>query len=381
MPPTWPTPGDYENTDIEVSSDTNACGTFSNIRKFTLPAGLTVTVTPWDGSPPTGGIEINAREILIAGILEASGSGYRGGAGGGGAYGTPGPDGWGTPGQAGRGIRPAQAGSVSVGGVGAWGEGPHNGFFGISGISVSPSGTPGQPGQDAKPPRLTKDAQGFMGSGGGGGGGGGSGAKWGAGGGGGGGGHSGGGCIILSGAIIEVAGTGEVWASTMPGGNGGRGGDGHYNHISGCPECSGGAGGGGGGAGSADRTLYTGGVGGIQATGSNGTSGHPGGTGSGEGGLAGTSMPAWENGNFIGMCDGGGPGGKGGKGAGGCIVIKLDRSFEQPVACGPRVKIYGTICADDGGHIKLLTPSIDLRGVVIAGQLYKAKEKPICFIS
>jgi hypothetical protein len=75
--------GDQGGGDLILANGDYIHGIISNCRIFKMPAGATIYVTPHDGSDH-GSVEVQAGDILIGGILDASGVGYGAGGGGGG---------------------------------------------------------------------------------------------------------------------------------------------------------------------------------------------------------------------------------------------------------------------------------------------------------
>lgn len=189
--------GDHGGSNWVISSGSMISSNHYNLGTVNIASGATVRVKAWDGTR-YGGLEINAMEIRIDGILDASGSGYSGGNGGNGGFGSTqigGTGGVGSP--------KAAAGQGSYGGVaGAQGQG---GYDSGNPALTRPGWTGGAGGAGGY---LTNGLQGdlttneFVTMGSGGGGGGGGGAGWNylgttSGGGGGGGGNPGGGWIKL----------------------------------------------------------------------------------------------------------------------------------------------------------------------------------------
>ncbi len=77
-------PKDHQGADLILADGDVIWGMHSNIGRFEIPEGATVTVAPYDGFPQSekGRVDIGAQSIEIAGTLTASGSGYSGGGGG-----------------------------------------------------------------------------------------------------------------------------------------------------------------------------------------------------------------------------------------------------------------------------------------------------------
>ncbi len=143
---------DYGGQDLVVANGDTMTGVFTNIGRFELPKGATVTVVA--GDP----LEIHATEILIEGVLDATGAGVGGGQG---AQSTQSAgelgegDGAGGGGNAGQ----SCAGAGGGGGAGHGSQGGQGSFQ----IGKVGSGDPGQPyGEDGNVDSL------LLGSGGGG---------------------------------------------------------------------------------------------------------------------------------------------------------------------------------------------------------------------
>lgn len=182
---------DHGGKDWIITSNTVISGTHTNIGTFKINPGVTAKVRPYDGKN-YGYVEIHAKEILINGVLDASGAGYGGGGGGGGGCGHTGPYGagcgnsaYGTshPGYGGGGTAGGQNGQSGDpksgwGGKGGKGGGPYGGSPGnaprANGVCLSNGGRGGDGGYygtGANNDKTTGE-QVIMGSGGGGGGGG-----------------------------------------------------------------------------------------------------------------------------------------------------------------------------------------------------------------
>ena len=398
--PTWPTPGDYGNTDV-VAANATVTGVFTGIRKFTVPAGVTLTVSPYDGS--TGGfVDIYAREIVVAAgsVINASGSGYGGGGGaGGGAYiNYPQSSGYFGFGYGGGSNGVNGTGSFSpshpnvYAGAGGRGGGIYGGVGGAGSImQTNPSalytkayaGAIGGYGSTGINGDSSTDVNVLMGSGGGGGGGGASigddsdfingGPS------GGGAGCCGGGIIRFFAAKITIS--GALLSQERTSGNGGNGRfwtDYEYSSS----NDSGGGGGvypAAGGAG----THY---LGGAETNGTN--------VGSSASGSAqyynlDTGVPILPgvgkdtDGNIVGL-----PrsrptttGGGGGSAAGGGILLAFNRRMAQ-IVCGRFLQIKATgvinnvggIGATNGGTVKLLTPKADISGTILRGREYSPRQ-------
>lgn len=85
------TGGDHLGADWAPGHGALIAGTHTNIRNFTVPAGAMVYVHPFDGGASYGNLVIYAENIVVAGVLNAAGSGWGGGGGGGGGTGGNGP--------------------------------------------------------------------------------------------------------------------------------------------------------------------------------------------------------------------------------------------------------------------------------------------------
>lgn len=210
--------GDQGGANLVLADGDYIQGVITNVRRFVVPAGATVHVTPWDGVQ-YGHVEVNAGDIEVAGTIEASLAGYFGYAGGGGGGGGETKSHGGAAGGAGGGHEGAaqsgnsstsgcdcsgycggpggSPGSDSYSGKGAYGG--SRGTAGGGGLNGS-TGGPGGPGGyggygvngDSSTDEDVRPGSGGGGGGGGGGSGGGTGTCNGCGGAGGGGGASGG---------------------------------------------------------------------------------------------------------------------------------------------------------------------------------------------
>lgn len=265
--------GDHGGSNWVIAGGSSIASNHYNIGLVSIATGATVTVRAWDGSR-YGSVEIQAADIRIDGVLDATGVGYGGGNGGNGGF-----------------------GSTQVGGAGGAGtpaatagQGPWGGAAGAQGVGGYDSGNPaltrpGWPGgAGAAGGYLTNGMQGdsttnetvLIGSGGGGGGGGGAGwnlAGTTSGGGGGGAGNPGGGmvCLTASNAIVI---RGTILAKGMAGSR--------QNGTAGQTQMNPGAGGslgfanltgqslGGNGGASIPGQCYPGGAGGNGAPGAGG---------------------------------------------------------------------------------------------------------------
>ena len=76
------TGGDHQGLDWTLSDGMEISGTHSNIGTFHIPATVTVTVHPESSGAAFGYLEIHAQKIVIDGVLNGDGAGYRGGSGG-----------------------------------------------------------------------------------------------------------------------------------------------------------------------------------------------------------------------------------------------------------------------------------------------------------
>lgn len=193
-------------------------GTYTNVGEFKV---LTATMTVFVGQ---GGLYIYATTVTVLGVLNADGSGFRGG-GGGANTGT------GLPGGLGLGPGPGGGGAAKRGGGGG-GYGNAGGYGDIQNMGGGAGGTEYNSTTTISVPLSAADIS--MGSGGGGGGGGNAGTDSGVGG-------AGGGLIYLEANYVTVSGTitangqagGPGWdtvntvnCSTSPGGGGGGAGGG-----------------------------------------------------------------------------------------------------------------------------------------------------------
>ncbi|HXT00194.1 MAG TPA: hypothetical protein VN915_05935, partial [Elusimicrobiota bacterium] len=214
----WPS-GDYHgDTDIIVGNGDTLSGTYTNVRLFSVPANVTVSIAPLLSGP---NLAIYASTISISGVVNAVGRGQAGGGGGQASLGA-GLNGTGG-GSAGEGF--GTAGTPQQGGGGGAGGGAGGSGAGDSGGGGAAGGAPyGSTGTVTLP--LSADDL-FQGSGGGGGGAnattpGGSGAP-------------GGGAIYLEASSVTITGSIVVDGSTAsavtyavnnahPGAGGGGGG-------------------------------------------------------------------------------------------------------------------------------------------------------------
>lgn len=270
--------GDHGGSNWTITAGSTLASNHYNLGSVMISSGATVYVKAWDGTK-YGGVSIEAVDIQINGILEASGVGYGGGNGGSGGTGSTtlnGTGGAGNNGMAGSGPFGGTGGAKGVGGYDSSGN-PALTRQGAPGTVGSPGGyaLAGEQGD------VTTNELVLMGSGGGGGGGGGAG--WNlygttSGGGGGGGGNPGGGWVslIASNSIIL---RGSINAKGRSGTTGN------------------------GGTGQTQMTPGGGGAGGNAA-----------GSGTSTGGNGGASI--------VEQCYPGGRGGNGGAGAGGGIMLK-----------------------------------------------------------
>ncbi len=131
---------DHQGTDWTITVDTVIAGVHNNLGIFTIDAGVTVKVMPWNGVK-FGSVEIHASTITVSGLLNADGSGYRGGSGGNGRY-TPGNAGEGPGSSLGAGYY-ASGGGAGYGGNGGDYGGPvvgslGGGTYGTSGLVTAP---------------------------------------------------------------------------------------------------------------------------------------------------------------------------------------------------------------------------------------------------
>ena len=63
--------GDQGGADLILADGDYIHGSISNVRRFLVPAGATVHVTPWNGSQ-YGQVAVSAGEINVAGVIDAS---------------------------------------------------------------------------------------------------------------------------------------------------------------------------------------------------------------------------------------------------------------------------------------------------------------------
>jgi hypothetical protein len=78
--------GDQGGNDLILADGDYIHGIITNCRKFKIPSGVTVYVTPWNGSS-YGSVEVYANDIIHEGTIDGSGAGYGGGGAGGGGCG------------------------------------------------------------------------------------------------------------------------------------------------------------------------------------------------------------------------------------------------------------------------------------------------------
>ena len=311
------TGGDKAGADITLANNDIISGVWTNIGSLVIPLGATVKVAPYTGTPGNetaldGYIDITAKNILIAGILDASGKGYGGGGGGGaGNFQT-------TQANGGAGIggghdgNPAAAGGSEFpnGGHGGLGGGTNGGAYGAGAAFVSnQAGANGSPGLKGgyKGTGINGDSsidESMLKGGGGGGAGAGAGGEVilytavGSGGGGGGAGNPGGGYVKLH-AHDSLVITGSVLAKGLSASEG--------NGVAGVAASG--------------ITLGNGGDGGAANT-----------SGNSAGGIGATGY---------GGTNSGGSGGLGGPGSGGGVLLKCYSSFG--------IIVSGTIDTRGGG--------------------------------
>lgn len=80
-------PMDHAGANLTLANGDIIWGEHTNINVFSVPGGAKVLVAPFDGNhanPVRGSATVHARVVIIAGELDATGSGYSGGGGGGG---------------------------------------------------------------------------------------------------------------------------------------------------------------------------------------------------------------------------------------------------------------------------------------------------------
>lgn len=79
-------PADHGGAGLTLGDGDRIWGVHTAIRRLLITTGSTVVVSPYDGiaTGPRGLAELHARDIDIAGVLTARGSGFTGGGGGGG---------------------------------------------------------------------------------------------------------------------------------------------------------------------------------------------------------------------------------------------------------------------------------------------------------
>ena len=110
--------GDHEGADWIISSNTTVGGTHTNIGRFEVQSGRIATVQL------ATAFQVQARDVLVIGTINADGAGYFGGTGGSGVY----------AGDCGAGSCPSSCtGSASSGNHGTDGSGPYGGVKGAPG--------------------------------------------------------------------------------------------------------------------------------------------------------------------------------------------------------------------------------------------------------
>jgi hypothetical protein len=349
-------------------------GNHTNVGRFAVPPGTTVTVRSFDGSAPSGMLEVHAVDIVVSGTLTAGGAGYWGGAGGGAGggasvYGFTGVLLPGHGGVGGSGLGLAGNGSTGADGWGAFafsapggngapggaGGGPGAGLAGGGGIAVwSSQGGPGYIGDDggylirAGNGDHTTDVNVFAGSGGGGGGGG---AGGGAG---------------LPGVVGKIVGGG--------GGSGATGANGggaiklfadNSLRVVGTIDTRGANNGVGGNTGADGIITLTSAIGGQGANGAN-SSMLP---GTGAGGLPGHGLAD----RATGLGYNGGNGARGGRGGGGGILLHCTTDDGMDLTSGTLDARGGGGNVVSGGTVKIFFAGTDpTTGTVtiLAGRLF-----------
>ena len=163
--------GDHGGLDWIISNNTTAAGHHYNISTFQVSSGAVLRVKTYDGANSSfGNFSVNATTIQVAGIINATGSGYSGGAGGAGNIGGgSGGAGGSGPGAGSAGSQGHVAGNAQVG-RGGGGGGGSSAYFTGGGGGLHNTG-----GSGTAPPAIYSRFAPVqaMGSGGGGGGGGG----------------------------------------------------------------------------------------------------------------------------------------------------------------------------------------------------------------
>lgn len=356
---------DHGGSDWTLANGEEVVGVHVNIGVLRIPAGNTAHVKAWNGIE-FGTLEIQARSIDIAGVLNGSGRGYTGpgGPGGGGgrdqsasAGGSPG-----TGGAGGVGCIPSSSGadgsnafSDTSGGDGRDGRLGRGAYGGQAGQTGGLAGSDGHDGKDGgymatgRNGDTTTDNWVTMGSGGGSGG-----SGWGgrsssvnSGGGGGGGGAAGGngGSSIRLFASESIHISGQILAAGTLGGNGQKGQNGKpYRGAS------------------DNGAAGDGGRGGDACTSGQGLGG-PGGAGACD-----TVGPQ------IGECSGdGGNGGNGGAGAGGGILLRAPAVRVLP---GARINnLGGRGSSINGGTVKIFhgcNSSVDANAILTGRFVYNS---------
>jgi hypothetical protein len=309
-------------------------GVHLGVGRFELPEGVSVRVDAVQNGT-SGMFSVQAREISVQGVLDATASGHLGGNGGAGkGSGNPYCGGSGGSGANGAGL------FGGTGGAGGSGHGGNDNDDPGCRSANGGSGGGGLPGGYASPGMngdLSTDTQVWVGSGGGGGGGGGAGSRYGSnnnfpggtGGGGGAGGRGGGAVSLQSTGLLSVS--GSILANgTRTGGNGGNG-----QYYSPCNDRyydpSGGS------AGNASSHGSSAGGGGARQD-----------VSCGSGGLSNTA---------------GGNGGAGGAGAGGGILLEAEE-----LELSGAVRALGG-AQSNGGTVKLFCTCQRRSGVIEAGRI------------
>jgi len=128
---------DHGGQSLVLADGDRIWGLHTGLVRFEIPTSVTVTVLPYDGisASGAGGVEIQARDVRIGGLLDATGAGYTGGGGAGGGGG--GDDNGGDPFYGGRG---------GSGGTAAYGDGTFDGEDGQDSTPLPGFPTMGPPG-------------------------------------------------------------------------------------------------------------------------------------------------------------------------------------------------------------------------------------------
>jgi len=361
--------GDHGGQNWTPANGTAIAGLHTNINVFSVAAGTTVVVQPWNDTT-FGSVEIQAEVITIDGTLSANGAGFGGGAGGsndsccssgqtgatagtGGNGGNGGNNNWG-------------CGGLCCGGGG--GGGAPNGAAGSAtgGGAGGSAGTAAGGGNGGTGGGAAAGGAGGTGPGGGGGGAGGNAAAGGAGGGGGSGGAENTGNTGGNGGG-QFGGAGSACVSANSTSNGGNGG-----YAAGAAN----------GDNSVDHAVNIGSGGGGGGSTTNGSYGGGGGGGGAGGGRiilkAYVSLTVSASGNIQSQGSGGGQFGGptfqsnfGGGGAGGGIILDCCTVIVVAGTINNQGRNANTLSSTNGGTVKFFYQNgLQVTGTVLTGRLF-----------